>query len=52
MSEPEVQVASNLLDQNFTISNPNEKWTVDMTADLTYEEGIYLAVVLDLFHVG
>jgi putative transposase len=42
-------VAPNLLDQDFTASHPNEKWTGDITAVWTYEGWLYLAVVLDLF---
>src|SRR5258708_15606499 len=49
MSEPGARVASNLLDQDFTASRPNEKWTGDITAVWTYEGWLYLAVVLDLF---
>ncbi len=48
-SEPGARVAPNLLDQEFTASRPNEKWTGDITAVSTYEGWLYLAVVLDLF---
>jgi transposase InsO family protein len=48
-SEPGARVAPNLLDQDFTASRPNEKWTGDMTAIWTYEGWLYLAVVLDMF---
>ena len=48
-SEPGVRVAPNLLNQDFTASRPNEKWTGDITAIWTYEGWLYLAVVLDLF---
>ncbi len=48
-SEPGARVAPNLLDQDFTASRPNEKWTGDITAVWTYEGWLYLAVVLDLF---
>jgi putative transposase len=48
-SEPGARVAPNLLDQDFTASRPNEKWTSDITAVWTYEGWLYLAVVLDLF---
>jgi transposase InsO family protein len=48
-SEPGARVAPNVLDQDFTASHPNEKWTGDMTAIWTYEGWLYLAVVLDLF---
>ena len=30
-------MAPNLLDQDFTASRPNEKWTGDITAVWTYE---------------
>jgi putative transposase len=48
-SEPGARVAPNLLDQDFTASRPNEKWTGDITAVWTYEGWLYLAIVLDLF---
>jgi putative transposase len=48
-SELGARVAPNLLDQDFTASRPNEKWTGDITAVWTYEGWLYLAVVLDLF---
>ena len=48
-SEPGARVAPNLLDQDFTATRPNEKWTGDITAIWTYEGWLYLAVVLDLF---
>jgi len=48
-SEPGARVAPNLLDQDFTASRPNEKWTGDITEIWTYEGWLYLAVVLDLF---
>ena len=48
-SEPGARVAPNLLDQDFSASRPNEKWTGDITAIWTYEGWLYLAVVLDLF---
>ncbi len=48
-SEPGARVAPNLLDQDFTASHPNQKWTGDITAVWTYEGWLYLAVVLDLF---
>ena len=48
-SEPGARVAPNLLDQEFTASCPNEKWTGDITAIWTSEGWLYLAVVLDLY---
>lgn len=48
-SEAGARVAPNLLNQEFTASRPNEKWTGDITAIWTYEGWLYLAVVLDLY---
>jgi putative transposase len=48
-SEPGARFASNVLNQQFTASRPNEKWTGDITAIWTYEGWLYLAVVLDLY---
>ena len=48
-SEPGARFAPNVLDQDFTASRPNEKWTGDITAIWTYEGWLYLAVVLDLY---
>ncbi len=48
-SELGARVAPNVLDQDFTASRPNEKWTGDITAIWTYEGWLYLAVVLDLY---
>jgi putative transposase len=48
-SEPGARVAPNVLDQDFTATRPNEKWTGDITAIWTYEGWLYLAVVLDLY---
>jgi transposase InsO family protein len=48
-SELGARVAPNLLNQEFTASRPNEKWTGDITAIWTYEGWLYLAVVLDLY---
>lgn len=42
-------VAPNLLDQDFTTSQPNEKWLADITYIPTAEGWLYLAVVLDLY---
>lgn len=36
-SDPSARVAPNLLNQQFTASRPNEKWTGDITAVWTYE---------------
>jgi putative transposase len=48
-SELGARVAPKLLDQDFTATRPNEKWTGDITAIWTYEGWLYLAVVLDLY---
>lgn len=42
-------VEPNLLQQNFTASRPNEKWTGDITYIPTSEGWLYLAVLLDVF---
>jgi putative transposase len=48
-SEPGARVSPNLLNQEFSATRPNEKWTGDITAIWTYEGWLYLAVVLDLY---
>jgi putative transposase len=48
-SEPGAQVAPNLLQRDFTASQPNTKWVADTTYIWTAEGWLYLAVVLDLF---
>ncbi len=40
--------ALNLLDQNFSASKPNDKWSVDISYIPTRQGWLYLAVVLDL----
>ena len=42
-------VAPNLLEQDFTASRPNEKWTGDITYVPTTEGWLYLAVLRDVF---
>ncbi len=42
-------VAPNLLRQNFTAEQPNQKWVTDITYIPTQEGWLYAAVVLDLF---
>lgn len=46
---PAHAVAPNLLEQDFTASRPNEKWTGDITYVPTAEGWLYLAVLLDVF---
>lgn len=48
-SEPGAPVAPNLLQRDFTASQPNTKWVADTTFIWTAEGWLYLAVVLDLF---
>jgi putative transposase len=48
-SEPEAQVAPNLLQRDFRADAPNSKWVADTTYIWTAEGWLYLAVVLDLF---
>ena len=42
-------VADNVLKQDFTATEPNQKWAGDITYIPTSEGWLYLAVVLDLF---
>ena len=44
-----VNIAPNLLQQDFTASGPNQKWAGDITYVRTREGWVYLAVILDLF---
>lgn len=48
-SQHKLSVAPNLLEQNFTVSEPNRIWTADITYCWTLEGWIYLAVVLDIY---
>lgn len=48
-SEPDAQVAPNLLQRDFSADEPNSKWVADTTYIWTAEGWLYLAVVLDLF---
>ncbi len=48
-SEPEAQVAPNLLQRDFSADQPNTKWVADTTYIWTTEGWLFLAVVLDLF---
>jgi len=47
--DPSHPVADNLLDQDFTATNPNERWSSDITYIKTRQGWLYLAVVMDLF---
>ncbi|WP_414705225.1 DDE-type integrase/transposase/recombinase, partial [Pseudobacteroides sp.] len=42
-------VAPNLLNQDFSANNPNEKWVGDITYIPTDEGWLYLASIEDLF---
>lgn len=42
-------VAENVLDRNFTVSEPNRVWTTDITYLWTHEGWLYIAIVVDLF---
>lgn len=44
-----LNVAPNLLDQDFSASGPNQKWAGDITYIWTREGWLYLAVIIDLY---
>lgn len=48
-SQHKFPIAPNLLEQNFTVSEPNRIWTADISYCWTLEGWIYLAVVLDMY---
>jgi len=48
-SKHNLPVAPNLLQQNFDVSIPNQKWVGDITYLWTNEGWLYLAVVIDLY---
>lgn len=48
-SEPDAQVAPNLLGRDFSADEPNQKWVADTTYIWTAEGWLFLAVVLDVF---
>ncbi|BDI29366.1 transposase [Capsulimonas corticalis] len=48
-SDHALPVASNVLDRQFTVSAPHQRWVGDITYLWTREGWLYLAVVLDLF---
>lgn len=49
-SKHRLPVAPNVLDRNFTPTEPNQVWAGDITYIWTAEGWLYLAVVLDLFN--
>lgn len=42
-------IADNLLDQDFTATSPDQRWTADITYIRTHQGWLFLAVVMDLF---
>ena len=48
-SNHRLPVAPNLLEQDFSAQQPNEKWVSDITYVWTDEGWLYLAVVMDLY---
>jgi len=48
-SSPALPVVPNLLAQDFTAAEPNQRWVADITYIRTGEGWLYLAVVLDLY---
>jgi putative transposase len=50
MSDPDLPVATNLLDRQFTAATVNQRWVGDTSEFLIGESGkLYLAAILDLF---
>ncbi len=47
--DPSREPAPNLLDRDFTATEPNRKWVTDITYLATAAGWVYLAVVMDLF---
>jgi putative transposase len=45
----DLPIAPNLLDRNFTTTEPDQAWVADITYVWTTEGWLYLAVILDLF---
>jgi len=43
-------VAENVVNQNFTVGQPNQVWVADITYIATDEWWLYLAAIKDLFH--
>ncbi len=42
-------IAGNVLDRQFTVDTPNQKWVADFTYIWTAKGGLYVAAVTDLF---
>ena len=47
--DPSHAVARNLLQQNFSATEANQRWVADITYISTYQGWIYLAIVMDLY---
>ena len=48
-ADPSKRPAMNVLDRDFTVEAPNQKWVTDITYLPTSNGWVYLAVVIDLF---
>lgn len=48
-ANPQHPVATNRLQRDFTASQPNQKWVVDITYIATGQGWLYVAVIMDLF---
>lgn len=48
-SKHKLPVAPNLLEQDFTVDEPNKVWVSDLTYVWTHEGWLYLVIILDLF---
>jgi putative transposase len=48
-SKHKLPVATNILEQDFTATAPNQKWVTDITYLWTTEGWLYLAIVVDLY---
>lgn len=44
------EVASNLLERNFTAQKPNQKWVTDVTEFKVADQKVYLSPIIDLFN--
>jgi len=47
--DPKAQKSENLIDQDFTASEPNSKWLTDITEIACQDGRLYLAAILDCF---
>jgi putative transposase len=48
-SQHTLPIADNILDRNFTATEPDQDWVADITYIATHQGWLYLAVVVDLF---